>query len=788
MKSIFFGYPERPTSQAETMRAVAKRLEDQGYAETNTWEDLRVGGTVVIDQVLSAIDQADMCIFDITYTNPNVLFEAGHAISRGKQVWLTLDGSVRDAHAGWKDFALLGPIGFVKYRNSDELVTKILKDNPLETLQPVYDSLIEPGLPDVPEPRQSILYCATFEPFEASNRLDSFIDDRRRKGLSVLVSDPKESSLNPINWYAPILLRSGGVIISFSGGQRNKAEIHNKRHALVAGLASGFEVPVLLLAEDDYLAPFDYEYMLRRYDSGDDCINAARKWLDALKFEETSWIALRRGSRSALQDLRFGEHVAENESDNLGDYFVETAAYGDVVSSRNAIFVGHRGTGKTANAMQAFTEVASNKTNLPVLIKPPGFEFSAIMHVVHKLSAIQHEYFFDALWRFVVQTEIASTVLRAIEGRPRTVPRSDAERDFVGYADNAPFEIRLDISIRLDQALSALLTRLGDAPPEMDRNRDHINEAFHSSALAELRHNLGPVLKDRKRVAVFVDNLDKGWEKGADFNVMARFILGLLVAQGRLVQDFSRHDSWRDKIKLTVAVFLRSDIYNYLVKEAREPDKLPISTIVWRDRDTLLAVIEDRFLASSQNHHDPDELWSQFFCAEVSGVPTKEFLATVVLPRPRDIVYFCNAAVGRAIDRRNDKVLEEDFLAAQETYSRYAYEALLVENGVTIPEMEDALFGFLGLNHILSVKDAQAAIASGGVADHRILPILDKLISMSFLGIEINHEVFHFPEAGSDHTRSTKLASLLQPSSDDQRLKIHPAYYNFLAVEAREPL
>lgn len=209
MKSIFFGYPERPTSQVETMRAVAERLADQGYADTNTWEDLRVGGTVVINQVLSAIDEAEMCIFDITYTNPNVLFEAGYAISRGKQIWLTMDGSVRDAYAVWKEFALLGPIGFVKYRNSDELVAKILKDDPLETLNPVYDSLIEPGLPDVPEPRRSILYCATFEPFEASNRLDSFIDDRRRKGLNVLVSDPKESSLNPITWYAPILLRPG---------------------------------------------------------------------------------------------------------------------------------------------------------------------------------------------------------------------------------------------------------------------------------------------------------------------------------------------------------------------------------------------------------------------------------------------------------------------------------------------------------------------------------------------------------------------------------------------------
>ncbi|MDQ0678873.1 hypothetical protein QFZ30_002255 [Arthrobacter pascens] len=150
-------------------------------------------------------------------------------------------------------------------------------------------------------------------------------------------------------------------------------------------------------------------------------------------------------------------------------------------------------------------------------------------------------------------------------------------------------------------------------------------------------------------------------------------------------------------------------------------------------------------------------VWETFFYSEVSGLPTKEYLSRTVLPRPRDIVYFYNAAVGRAIDRRNERVLEGDFLSAEETYSRYAYEALLVENGVTIPEMEDALFGFLGCNHVLRVKDAQLAIGSAGVVEHRIRPILDKLISMSFLGIEIKPGVFHFPEVGSDFQRSVRL-------------------------------
>lgn len=764
------------------MRATAEKLERQSYAQAITWEDLSVAGSLVIGKVLEAIQNADLAVFDVTHLNPNVLFEIGYAISLGKPIWLTLDGSVSAAYDGWKEFALLSPVGFVKYRNSDELVAQFLAQDPVEKLTPLYDQIIEPKLPVVPEPRKSLLYCATFEPFEAANRIDGLIDDRQRKGRSLFVSDPKESSLNPITWYARILLRSGAVLVHFAGAGRNKAVIHNNRHALVAGMAVGFDTALFMVAERDYPAPFDYEHLLLKYDSGAQCVNSVRRWLEEITFDRVSWGTQRRTTNSGLQQLRFGEHVAENESDDLGDYFIHTSAYRDVTSSRNSLFVGHRGTGKTANAMQAFAEISSNKTNLPVLIKPPGFELSAIMHVVEKLPRVQHEYFFDSLWRFVVQTEIASTVLLAIEERPPSVPYSKSEKDFVSYVKRAPFQVRSDISIRLDQAIDALTIALDESPPQIETNRDQINEAFHARALAELRHNLGPVLKDKSRVAVFVDNLDKGWERGADFGILAQFILGLLVAQGRLVQDFSRHDSWREKIKLTVAVFLRSDIYNYLVREAREPDKLPISTISWRDSQTLLSVIEERFLASQPGTSDSNELWDRYFSADVKGMPTPEYISRLVLPRPRDIVYFCNSAIGRAIDRRHERVMEEDFLAAEETYSRYAYEALLVENGVTVPEMEDALYGFLGSSEILTTDRAEAAMCEAGIAPERCSTLLSKLISMSFLGMEIKTDEFHFPEAGTDFKRSDRLASLVHVDRGSRRLRIHPAFHNFLAV------
>lgn len=47
-----------------------------------TWETLPVGGRLIIGQVLAAIEDSDVCVFDITTLNQNVLFELGYALTR----------------------------------------------------------------------------------------------------------------------------------------------------------------------------------------------------------------------------------------------------------------------------------------------------------------------------------------------------------------------------------------------------------------------------------------------------------------------------------------------------------------------------------------------------------------------------------------------------------------------------------------------------------------------------------------------------------------------------------
>ncbi len=98
------------------------------------------------------------------------------------------------------------------------------------------------------------------------------------------------------------------------------------------------------------------------------------------------------------------------------------------------------------------------------------------------------------------------------------------------------------------------------------------------------------------------------------------------------------------------------------------------------------------------------------------------------------MVYLCNAAVMAAVNSCNDRVEEADILAAEKNYSQFAYEALLVENGITVQEFEDVLLEFVNSSEIGFA--AKACVALAGYCD-RVDVVIDRLKAVSFLGIEV---------------------------------------------------
>jgi Cdc6-like AAA superfamily ATPase len=779
--TMFFGYASVPELNRDTLYSATQGIAATKVINTVSWEDLQVSGRLIVNQILEAIDRARACAFDVTTLNANVLFELGYAIAKEKPVWILLDETDSDAKAKWREFELLKTVGYVGWANADDIKAEFLSRRPDLDETTLYDDLIGPDV--APYEPASIFYVPAYNNTEPARLIERRLEHERSRGVRLVSSDPTESALNPLSWYAAKVYESQCTIVHFQAPRRELASLHNPRSALVAGFARGLERDLFMLAEDEYAPPLDYGDLLCVYSSGRRCQESLDNWLTLRDLRPRGGTRTPRVKLATeLRTLRFGEHVAENEVDNLTDYFVATGAFDDVIADRNALFVGRKGTGKTANMLQAAARLSENTANLVVVIKPAAYEFTSLLALLERLPLSLQQYSIEGLWKFLLTSEIANSVLDNVEASP--LPFTEEERRLLEYVESVGFRLRDDFSVRLEGTVTSL-AGFGERDQSEAAGRDHLNEALHAQAISRLRLLLGPVLRDKQRVCLLIDNLDKGWERSANLDLLAQLLLGLLAAVGRVKLDFGKASSRREPINLTAVTFLRSDIFAHVLAQAREPDKIPASLVTWDDKEMLLRVIEERFLAARPENTDPGELWTRFFCPYVNGVVTREYLVARVLPRPRDLIYLCNAAVSAASNRGNDRIDEADIRAGELMYSQFAFESLLVENGITISLFKDVLFEFLGESAILSEQRVRELVTRAGVADDDLAEkVIGRLRAVSFIGIETAEDRYEYPEAGHATERANVLAKKLAAQRGaTPRYAIHPAYRSYLEID-----
>ncbi len=88
--SAFFAYPSSPLSIAEIVKTANKEINKTGHVSIKGWEECKVGGKVIIEEICKEIDLADIFCADLTGMNANVMFELGYAIARNRRIWLAL--------------------------------------------------------------------------------------------------------------------------------------------------------------------------------------------------------------------------------------------------------------------------------------------------------------------------------------------------------------------------------------------------------------------------------------------------------------------------------------------------------------------------------------------------------------------------------------------------------------------------------------------------------------------------------------------------------------------------
>lgn len=786
----FYAYEADPATSERITKAVTE-LNAGGLVSITTWEALRVSGKIVINTVCKAIRESAIFCADITSLNHNVMFELGYAIAQNKRIWISYDPTIPELAAKFDQLKVLTTTGYSKCTNSYEIVRSFLTDKPFEDLKAtIFDEAIAPTLPS--EQRETLLYLKSRHNTEASVVLSTRVEKAARgTGLPLIIDDPRETTAQPLAWYGEQVYNAAGAICHFVSPKREGASLHNARYALVAGLTHGMGRSLLMLAEGDFVVPIDYRDLLKQYQTASEVEKQFDAWIGPVLqkvrqrgLTDKSYIASLEMAKR-LNSLRIGEAIAENEADQLRDeYFVETTAYREALDGRHAIFIGRKGAGKSANLIKLAAAFSADRRKIVCVIKPIAYEFHGIVEVLRRCrTADIKTYAIESLWKFLLYSEIANAAVVSIQNRPSGEIHKD-EQDLMAIMQQHGEFMTPDFAIRLERCVQMLLKVNIEQHEGVEVRRVAISEILHEGILKKLRAALSKALAAKSCVAILIDNLDKAWDKQGDIPALTEFLLGLLKACNRMASDFRDVSKTGKSINISLAVFIRSDIFYRVASIARERDKIPFSKISWNDPEQLLLVVEERLVSASGDPSIPrGALWERFFTPEVNSTDTRAYLLSRIIQRPRDLLFFVKAALTKAINRKHSKVEAQDILDAEHQYSQFAVDSILVENGISVQDLEAVIYEFAGSNSVLSREEVLSSLAKARVPRGDRGSVISHLVNLTFLGIETSQNVFRFAEDEQD----TRINSVLSEKLAEQlgrspRYKINPAFCSFLQV------
>jgi hypothetical protein len=779
----FVGYASLPPDRSETIEDSLKLIRQTGLVAIKSWRDLDLSGRVIISEVCREIRDSNLLIFDLTGLNPNVLFELGYGIAHQKKLWILLDRSVQRSR-DFDRFQLLTTVGYHACASSHEIAKGFLDAAPFESLDStLLDDLL--ALPDSPGKPGNLLYLKSAVETTASTWVTR---DLSQGPHDMVLDDPKESP-QPLAWYVRRVQEAAAVACHLLSTDHTDHFLHNAKQALVAGLAHGFGKQLLMLAHDPYESPLDYRDILKRHKTADEAKRHAQAWVATLRSENESVVTAERQIRAELRakgelkSIDIGEHIAEHESQSLGEYFVKTSVFNEVLKGKHTIVVGRKGAGKSAMLQILAAEVRMDRRSFVCEIRPIAYELEGLVQLLRRaLPSAERGFLLESLWKFLIYTELARTAKNDLASRPAWYQPSVEEAELLEFVSNHENLVMPEISIRLENAVGRLLDL--ETSSSQAAGRTKISELLHADVLSQLRAILGRILHEKESVFVLIDNLDKAWDNRADLEQLSDLLFALLSLGGRLTEDFARDAAGKKSVNLSLILFLRGDIHAAMVRFARERDKLPVQRVSWEDKVVLLRVVEERFMRSGAFVAAGEDVWSKYFTSHVRGLRVTDYLVSTVLPRPRDMIYLVKAALRVAVNRGHSKIEEADLLEGEKEYSHFALDSLLAENNGQIQDLEAFLYEFLGSGERID----DASILKAWKAESRRgdppLSLASTLFDLNFLGVETDRDSYSFMYNEEDRRKLEVQSRKVTESrkSKNRRYKINRPFHSFLEI------
>ncbi|MGG0667432.1 hypothetical protein ABE073_02780 [Lederbergia citrisecunda] len=780
VKKAFYAYASQEKDVLQDIRSTIEAINQTNTVNITSWENLNIHGQFIYGKILEAIDKCDLFMCDLTTLNYNVLYELGYAIAKEKKIWISLNNVQRESEVNYRGLPI-STVGYASYHNAQQLVDSFFSDMPHEQTSPIK---LNPLRQDFD---RSLVYLQCEYNTSASSKVTSILD---KSIISIKRDDPYEGS-QPLNWYLDILSSATGVIIHFHNQNSEKEKpLIAARKALIAGISRGLDLEMLILAHAPYQPPIDYHDDIKIHSSVQQCEAQLKDWLEPIVSSQSEKQEKFRGFKSdqkalnVLSNLIIGDYVAENESQDLIEYFLETAEYMEALKSQQILFVGRKGTGKTANLIKLKNAFSKDKRNFTISIQPQGHEFEGVLNILNDLASTSEKgHLIESIWKYLIYTEIAKEYYYYLESQPLHIGRSEEEDSFMDFVIQNERYINADFTLRLENIIQRLKSL--SKSDSIEDQRLKVSEFLHDAMINQLRVYLGHVLYKNEKVTILIDNLDKSWSDNAELKQLSKLLFGLLNIVNKIKDEFNKQNYKQEKVNLSLIVFLRSDIFNRIMSYASERDKIPFMYLTWNEPRLLLRVIENRVKYSKTGVSSPDDLWQNFFCRTVNGKPLTTFIEELILPRPRDIVFLFKTALSEAINQGHTRVEEEDFQRAEYLYSEYALHSLLPENGGRIENLDYVLYQFAGEKSVLTYEELVSCLSTA--SEQPVDYLIKILCEMTFLGQEVQNGKFEYYSEKRPPQIIDKLAEKLAARKLSTKLyQINSAFHSYLEIERTE--
>ncbi|MBU4444571.1 hypothetical protein KJ656_05745, partial [bacterium] len=551
----------------------------------------------------------------------------------------------------------------------------------------------------------------------------------------------------------------------------------NAHVAFLAGYALGKQKKVLILQEQPSDKMLDLQQVRREYRDRRDAVKILENWVAPIRQERLKYLEKERKSKENImlqEELSFtlGNPAAEYDS-ILDDCFIRTDDYLVAKQLRNHLFIGRRGSGKTANCFQLSKDFKKNSRNIVVDILPSKLQLiSTIDRLYSQVGQGRVTALFEMFWQYLILTEIAIQCQKY----------ESSHNIFMGnpqpFYDVAKLlEAHIYTDTEFDSRFNEIIDRFCDLAlqSKTDDVRAVILQNFYKQYFPKLQTAIKNISNEHP-IIVLIDNLDKDWDT-QNIPSISAMINSLFDVMNKINVNHIFGNC-------SIVSFLRSDIYQVSSRYDSDFDKRQLRALTW-DSDSLKTLICER-IASAKGliEGDYDKLWESVFGNNIDSIGNLfDYIIERTMLRPRDILTFCTIILDNL--NKNKKALIDSKLvyASESAYSQYLLLSIRQEYRIGYPDIQDICVNiFFEKNATLMEAQLKERVQNYVISKSSYS--IDEIIKFCFrtglIGIAID-ETVHYEYEGRGYDF---LIGRARQNPKGFYFAVHPGLHKYLEIKS----